>query len=114
MSSFPTHTNADWQWYDLLTQSFAININSLPLFYQPVVHLIDFFKNNNRLAMIMEANVGRGKLLVCTLNLGDANERSITQQQMLKSLIAYMQSRKFNPQALLTPDQLNNVFENRN
>ncbi|MBL7697180.1 MAG: hypothetical protein JNK79_03450 [Chitinophagaceae bacterium] len=110
LSNFPTKSHADWQWYQLMTNSYAVNINQLPLAYQPIVHLIDFFKTNNRMAMVMEAAVGKGKLLVCTLNLGSGEARSLSQQQMLKSLILYVRSKNFRPQGALTIGQLDKIF----
>lgn len=35
----------------------------------------------------MEVGVGEGRLLIRTLNLGKEAERSLSQQQMLKSLL---------------------------
>jgi hypothetical protein len=110
LSRFPTRSHADWQWYDLMTGSYSLNINRLPFGFQPIVHLIDFFKTNDRLAMVMEASVGKGQLVVCTLNLGTNSNRSPAQQQMLNSLMNYLSSKDFHPPGTLSFKQLDDVL----
>jgi hypothetical protein len=110
LARFPTRSHADWQWYDLMTGSYSLNINRLPFAFQPIVHLIDFFKTNDRLSMLMEASVGKGQLVVCTLNLGSKGNRSLPQQQMLNSLVNYMASENFRPPGKLSFKQLDDVL----
>lgn len=110
LTKFPTRAHSDWQWYDLLTGSYALNINDLPFDFEPVVHMIDFFKTNDRLSMIMEAGVDKGRLIVCTLNVGSEANRTLSQQQMLKNLLDYASSKTFSPRVKLTAQQLESVL----
>jgi hypothetical protein len=111
LAQFPTRAHSDWQWYDLLTGSFALNINKLPFEFTPVVHMIDFFKTSDRLGLIVEAHVGNGNLLICTLNLGNDSEQTLSQRQMFMSLMEYASSDTFQPAYTLQTKQLEDLFK---
>jgi hypothetical protein len=72
--------------------------------------MIDFFKTSYRLSLILEARVGKGRLLVSTLNLGNKADRTLPQKQMLYSLLQYVGSQEFNPLHTLTVEQFDNIF----
>ena len=110
LSEFPTREYAGWQWYDLLTKAYALTLNELPFEYEPVVYIIDDFNESHRLGVLVEARVGDGSLLISTLNLGKEGERSLSQKQMLKSLLDYAGAADFNPGQILTIKQLDEVF----
>jgi len=109
LSQFPTREYAGWQWYDLLTEACAFTINDLPFEYEPVVYIVDDFNESHRLGMIMEARVGKGSLLISTLNLGKEGERSLAQEQMLKSLLD-AGADDFNPSQSLSMKQVDGMF----
>jgi hypothetical protein len=113
LSQFPTREYAGWQWYDLLTEAWALTLNDLPFEYEPVVFMIDDFNESHRLGVMMEARVGDGSLLISTLNFGKDGERSLSQQQMLKSLLDYAGANDFNPGQTLTMKQLDGMFRSR-
>jgi len=110
LARFPTRSHSDWQWYDLITGSYALNINDLPFEFEPVVHMIDDFNTSDRLSLILEAKVGNGRLLISTLNLGKESDRTLSQRQMLKSLLEYASSDNFQPRFTLTTKQLDMLF----
>jgi hypothetical protein len=87
LAAFPTRDHAQYQWYSLLTGSLAMNLNKLPFTFQPVVHMIDDFNECERLGLVVEARVGKGKLIATSLNLGTEDERTPAQKQMLHSLL---------------------------
>ena len=111
LSKFPTRKYSGWQWYDLLTDAYAITLNSLPFEYEPLVYIIDDINESHRLGALMEAKVGKGSLLISTLNLGKEGKRTLAQQQMLKSLIDYAESNDFNPPQSLNVKQLDGLLK---
>ena len=113
LSQFPTREYSGWQWYELLTDAFAMTLNDLPFEYEPVVYIIDDFNESHRLGVLVEARVGKGSLLISTLNLGNEGERSLSQQQMLKSLLDYTGAGDFNPGQTFTMKQLDGMFRSR-
>jgi hypothetical protein len=110
LSLFPTREYSGWQWYDLLTDACALTLNDLPFEYEPVVYMIDDFNESHRLGMIMEARVGDGRLLISSLNLGKDGDRSLAQEQMLKSLLDYAGADDFNPKQSLTMKQVDGML----
>ncbi len=109
LAQFPTRDHSQFQWYSLLTDSYAITMNELPFDFEPVVFMIDDFNLSHRLGMVLEAKVGKGRLLINTLNLGQKGERTLAQQQMLNSLLAHVGARDFAPTQTLTPEQLDKL-----
>lgn len=110
LAQFPTREHSDWQWYDLMTDAYAVNLNNLPFEYEPVVHVIDDFNMSHRLGVVMEAKVGKGNLLVSTLNLGLEGRRTLSQRQMLKSLLDRAEADDFEPRHSLSLEQLDGLF----
>ncbi len=111
LAAFPTRNHSDWHWYDLVTDAYAVTINPLPFAYKPVVSVIDDFNLSHRLGAILEASVGDGRLLVCTLNLGRDGSRTLPQKQMLKSLLERTGGDDFTPKQSLTLKQIDRLFE---
>jgi hypothetical protein len=110
LAQFPTRSHSDWQWHDLMTGAYAMNLNALPFEFEPVVHVIDDFNMSHRLGVVLEARAGKGRLLVSTLNLGLKGRRSLPQQQMLKSLLDHAAADDFKPALALSIEQLDGLF----
>ena len=65
---------------------------------RPIVQVIDDWNTNRKLGLLFEAKLGRGKLLVCSIDLrSNLNTRPVA-RQMLYSLLRYMDSDSFNPE----------------
>lgn len=96
LHDFPTDYHTDWQWWDLNTKSTTLIIDSLRGGH-PIVEMIDNFTNNRRLAVLFEGTVGKGKLVVSTIDLHSDLENRPVARQMLHSLMQYMNSASFCP-----------------
>lgn len=106
LAEFPTDFYSDWQWYDLLEGSWNMNLDGTPPGFRPVVQVIDNFIKNHKLGNLIEARVGNGRLMACTMNLaGDLKDRPAA-RQMLRSILDYMGSAVFQPKQELTFEQL--------
>jgi len=78
----------------------------------PLVQPIDTWFENRRLALLFESSVGKGKLMVCSIDLeSDLANRPVA-NQLKYSILKYMNSGEFDPevevnfeeiQTLLTP-----------
>ena len=110
LAGFPTRSHAQYQWYSLLTGSAAMKLNKLPFEFEPVVHMIDDFNECERLGLVLEARVGKGRLLATSLNLGADGERTPAQKEMLRSLLARAASSKATSLQALTLEQLATVI----
>lgn len=105
LQQFPTAFHSDWQWWDLITSSKTMIIDSLPEM-TPVVRVIDNFFKNRKMANVIEARVGKGKLLMTSVNIADRLDQRPAARQLRYSLLQYMNSAGFVPQTVLTPEQL--------
>jgi hypothetical protein len=96
LENFPTEFHADMQWWEILrAPSLSFELTSLPI--TPIVHAIDDFHSNRKLAYVFEAKVGRGMLLACSLDLLDPERQGPVAHYFLQGLIDYAQSRAFKP-----------------
>ncbi len=97
LKGFPTDLHSDWQWFELLFQASAIRLNGTPEYYHPIVQAIDRPDRNHKLALVYETKVGKGKLLVCTLDLNRDLDKRPVARQLRQSLLAYAASPDFKP-----------------
>jgi hypothetical protein len=101
LRAFPTDDHGDWQWFELLFQGAAIHLTDVPAAYRPIVQGIDRPDRNHKLALIYEAKVGRGSLLVSTLDLNrDLDARPVA-RQLRHCLLQYAASSDFRPADVL-------------
>jgi hypothetical protein len=110
-ADFPTDTYADWQWWELLSQSYAVDLSAVPVKLTMPFRFVDEFNRNALPAAIFEAKVGRGRLLVCTLDISSDLDSRLAARQLRRSLFAYMDGKDFNPQAELAEAQLQGLFQ---
>jgi len=96
---FPTDFHADWQWWGLLNGSRAVNMGGLPEACVPLVRVIDDWNTNRRQGLLFECSVGEGKLMVCAMDLETKAENDPAARQLLHSVLAYMASDDFQPEA---------------
>lgn len=106
LKAFPTAYHSNWQWWDAMSHADAIQLDSFPPDLEPVVRIIDDWVTNRRLALILEAKVGKGKLLVSGADLVNGLEHRPEARQLLYSLMNYMEGEQFNPETELLPQQV--------
>jgi hypothetical protein len=111
MAGFPTAFHASWQWQDLLDNCQPVIMDELPQEVKPIVQPIDDWNDCRKLGLIFEASVGKGKLLICSIDIDTDLENRVTARQLRYSLLSYMLSDDFNPQAKLTFAQVKGLFK---
>ena len=110
LAEFPTEYHSNWQWWDAMSNSNAIVLDEFTPDLKPIVRIIDDWFENRRTALIFEAKVGKGKLLLSGVDLhSDLNERPEA-EQLLFSLKKYMTSDTFDPSVTLQSDDLKGLF----
>jgi beta-galactosidase len=111
LAAFPTAFHSDWQWASLLQpQIRAVNLNDLPHALRPIVQAIDDWNRNDKLGLVFEARVGRGKLLMSAFDLASEADARPAKRQLLASLLAYMAGEQFQPKVAVSPSQLQALF----
>ena len=109
LQHFPTAFYSNWQWWDLVTSSKTMIIDSLPSM-EPIVRVIDNFLKNRKMANIIEAKLGNGKLVLVSADITNNLPNRPAARQLKYSLLEYMNSASFNPSVALNRQQLQHLF----
>lgn len=108
--SFPTEFHSNWQWWDPVTHSQAMILDGFPSDLRPLIQPIDTWFENRRLALAFEAKCGKGKLLVCSINMTDSLDQRPVTKQLLISMLNYMNSESFNPETKLDVNKVREII----
>lgn len=111
LSSFPSEYYTTPQWYDIIESSRSLIMDNVAL--DPIVQTIDNVERNHRLGLIWEAQVGGSSLLICTSDL-ISQAQSAPAQQLLSSLLEYVESSQFKPKNKLDFKDLSHLLESIN
>lgn len=109
LANLPTESHSNWQWWHLVKNSRPVILDDSPTGYRPIVQVIDNFTRNHKLGLIFETRFGRGKLLVCAINLLKLQDHPEA-RQLYYSLLRYAASDAFAPEAALKPELLNKLL----
>lgn len=112
LSAFPTEEHSNWQWRDICVNATTMELDSLGTAIEPVVTMIDNFFKNRSLALVFEANVGKGKIIVCSADLSTDIDNRPEARQLRYSLLRYMESDGFMPEKSLSIKQIKTVLKN--
>ncbi len=112
LSEFPTEYHSNWQWWDAMSHSNAIVLDEFSPELKPIVRVIDDWFKNRRLALVFEAKVGKGKLIVSGIDLHTNLKDRPEAQQILYSLKKYMASDHFDPEVELDAKSITGLFVN--
>jgi hypothetical protein len=110
-ASFPNEGYSDYQWWDIVADCDAMLLEDFPADFRPLVYLIDDWFKNRRLALLFEARVGKGKLMVCSSDIQTNLDARPAAAQFRQSLLEYMASDKFKPQQELQPEQIRGLWK---
>ncbi|MBW8687874.1 beta-glucuronidase [Chitinophaga sp. B61] len=94
---FPTAYHSDLQWWEIVNQAQVMHLEDFPKGFRPLVQPIDTWFMNRKLALIMEANVGKGKMIISSADLTSMPDKRLAARQLLYSLQQYMASAAFKP-----------------
>lgn len=94
---FPTEYHSDWQWWDAMSHSDAIILDSVAKNLKPIVRVIDDWVTARPLGLLFECSVGKGKLIVSSIDLLSNTDERPEARQLLYSIEKYMNSERFNP-----------------
>jgi len=102
-AEFPTEYHSNWQWWELVHGAAAMPMDQLPGDLRPLVQPIDTWFENRRLGLLFEAQVGGGKLLVCSMDLRSDLDTRLVARQLRHSILRYMRGEQFRPRHALAP-----------
>jgi len=97
LSEFPTESHTNWQWWDVIHPSMVLNLDGMSPRPEPIVRMIDSFIGNRCLGVLFEVRMGKGRLLVTSLDLSTDLAQRPAARQLRKSVLAYASSEAFDP-----------------
>jgi len=108
-NDFPTELHTNWQWFPIIKQSYPLIMDRMPSGYKPIVQVIDNVERNHKLGLIFEFEVESGKILICMSDLEFTMDKPET-RQLYRSILNYMDSDNFKPEAKMSAKDLNDLF----
>lgn len=97
LADFPTQEYSNYQWWDAMSHSGAINLNKVTKGLEPIVRVVDDWVTARSLGLVFECKVGKGKLIVSGVDLLTGADTRPEARQLLYSLKKYMGGTGFNP-----------------
>lgn len=112
LADFPTDAHSDLQWWEIVNHAQVMHLEDFPAGFRPLVQPIDTWFLNRRLALVLEARVGAGRLLVSSANLSptEGTQRPAA-RQLYYSLLRYAQSAQFQPREVVDLKVVQDLFE---
>ena len=110
---FPTDSWSNLNWWELLNRAQVMNLMELPLDYQSPIQPIDTWHVSRRLGMLVEARVGKGRLLMTTIDITGRLDARPVARQLRRAILNYMASGDFQPTLELSPDVIGHFFTRR-
>ncbi|MCU7551188.1 beta-glucuronidase [Chitinophagaceae bacterium LB-8] len=110
-NDFPTNYYNTLQWWEIANKAQVMNLEDFPKGFKPIVQPIDTWFMNRRLALLLEAKVGNGKLMVCSADLVTDTTHRIAARQLFYSIEQYMRSPAFNPKDAVELSVVKDIFQ---
>lgn len=111
LKEFPTQSYNNWQWWDAMTHSNAIRLDSIAKDIKPIVRVIDDWVTARPLGLIFECKVGKGKLIVSGIDLLDDQKNRPEARQLLYSLKSYMNTESFSPVSTVNIQKITSLYK---
>ena len=109
LADFPTESHSNWQWWYLVSRAGAMILDDLPAKLRPTVQVIDDWFTARKLGLVFEARLGKGKLLVTSIDLNSGLETNLVARQMRASLLNYVASERFKPKIKVSAEQIRSL-----
>ena len=109
---FPTDQYTNWHWYELLNNAYPLIFDEFQMqnawdkSFRPLIQLIDGWKTNRKVGVLAEAKMGKGRIVITSMDLTSNLETRIVARQFKYSLLNYMNSSAFNPEYEIRGEQV--------
>jgi len=107
---FPTEYHSNMQWWELVNRAQVMQFTDFPPEFQPLVQNIDTWFVSRKIGMLFEANVGKGKLVMTSMDIQNRLDSRIVARQLRLSIINYMLSDKFQPKWTIEEKRIADLF----
>lgn len=111
-NDFPTSSYSEIQWWDILSNAQVTHLEDFPAAFRPIIQPIDTWFMNRRLALLFEAKVGKGSLMVSSADLSPTTgDDRPAAKQLYYSILKYMSSPQFKPVDKIAIDTIEDLFK---
>ncbi|SCW44902.1 sugar-binding domain-containing protein [Mucilaginibacter sp. NFR10] len=111
-NDFPTSGYSEIQWWDILSNAQVMHLEDFPATFRPIVQPIDTWFMNRRLALLFEARIGKGSLMVSSADLSPATgDDRPAAKQLYYSILKYMSSPQFKPADSISMETVDDLFK---
>ncbi len=111
LKEFPTQSYSNWQWWDAMSHSNAIMLDSVAPNVHPIVRVIDDWVTARSLGLVFECKAGKGSLVVSGIDLLDSQASRPEARQLLYSLKRYMGTPAFSPAAYVDLQKISTLYK---
>jgi hypothetical protein len=112
LAAFPTASHSDWQWFNLLRHASGLVVNDAVPMPGMIAQAIDApFWRGSPIILIGEVTLGKGAVVLTSLDLIDAVGKSPAARQLRHSLVAYLASDPCRPPVTVDARQLRTLVE---
>jgi hypothetical protein len=113
LAAFPTDAYSNWQWWYVIHRAGPMLLDDLPAALRPTVQVIDDWFTARKLGLVFEAKLGRGRLVVCSVDLQHDMESDPVRRQLRHSMLRYMASEQFSPPVEVSAEQIRGLVKPR-
>lgn len=110
-NSFPTQYHTNWQWWDIVHDVHPMVLNDFPADLIPSIQMIDTWFDAKKLGLLFEAKVGKGKLVVTSIDFESDLDSRLATRQLYHSLLNYMKGRLFKPETSVELELIRDLYE---
>jgi hypothetical protein len=110
LAQFPTDYHSNWQWWYLCDSAAIMELDELGLKQKPLIQVVPDWNDIHRLALAFEARVGRGGIIVTSLDFSNMKDANPVRKQLLRSFLSYMEGPDFNPSDAVAVNQLESII----
>jgi hypothetical protein len=105
--NFPTQNHSDFQWWYILSKvENPLWLDKWRGGVKPLLGLVDDWFTCRNLALLAEAKVGKGSLLLSAIPIAEPAENNLPLNQLRDAVLEYMSSDAFAPKEKMSPEQL--------
>ena len=109
-NNFVTESWGNMQWWELVNRAQTMLLTDFPKGFHPIVEPIDTWFINRKLGMLIEAKVGKGTLMMTSIDLKNKLEERPVAERLYASIIKYMESDKFQPANVVPMQNIADLF----
>ncbi len=97
IKNFPHEGHEDILFFNLFENGVKIILNTLPIDINPIIQPIDAPWSSRKFSFMFELKVGKGKILICSMNFSDMENEKPEVIYMFDQLLRYTLGDSFNP-----------------